>query len=47
MGCLGIRVERTEQIAGALKHALAADRPVVVDVVTDPSCIPPRRWSPE
>jgi acetolactate synthase-1/2/3 large subunit len=47
MGCLGIRVERPEEIAGALERALAADRPVVVDVITDPACTPPRQWLPE
>jgi acetolactate synthase-1/2/3 large subunit len=34
-GCLGIRVEAPQQIAPALERALAADRPVVIDVVTD------------
>jgi len=35
MGALGIRVERASDIAAALKRALAADRPVVIDVVSD------------
>jgi acetolactate synthase-1/2/3 large subunit len=35
MGALGIRVERASDIAPALKRALAADRPVVIDVVSD------------
>lgn len=34
-GCLGIRVERPDELRSALKRALAANRPVVVDVVTD------------
>ena len=35
MGCLGIRVERAEDIQSAIQQALAQDRPAVVDVVTD------------
>ena len=35
MGALGIRVEWASDIAPALKRALAADRPVVIDVVSD------------
>lgn len=46
MGCMGIRVERADEIAGALKKGLAADRPAVVEVLTDPDCVAPRPWSP-
>ena len=46
MGCLGIRVERPEEISGALEQALAADRPVVIDVVTDIGCHAPTPWTP-
>ncbi len=46
MGCLGIRVERPADLAGALKRALAADRPAIVDVVTDPERPAPDPWSP-
>jgi len=35
MGALGIRVERASDIAPALQRALAATRPVVIDVVSD------------
>jgi acetolactate synthase-1/2/3 large subunit len=35
MGALGIRVERAQDFAGAFHKALAADRPVVLDVATD------------
>jgi len=35
MGALGIRVERAADIAPAFKQALAAGRPVVIDVVSD------------
>ncbi len=43
LGLKGIRVERTEEIAGAWERALSADRPVVLDVITDPDVptIPP------
>jgi acetolactate synthase-1/2/3 large subunit len=41
MGCLGIRVDRPEELAGALQEALAARVPAVIDVVTDPACRPP------
>jgi acetolactate synthase-1/2/3 large subunit len=46
MGCLGIRVEKPEEISEALKKALVADRPTVVDVVTDVRCKPPSPWTP-
>ncbi len=44
LGCLGIRVEDPHKIAGALKTALEADLPVVIDVVTDETCKP--EWAP-
>jgi thiamine pyrophosphate-dependent acetolactate synthase large subunit-like protein len=46
MGCLGIRVERPDEIALAIRRALAADRPAVVDVVTDVNCPAPEPWVP-
>jgi acetolactate synthase-1/2/3 large subunit len=46
MGCLGIRVEHPEEIAGALKKALTSDFPTVIDIVTDPSCKAPSPWVP-
>lgn len=46
MGCVGIRVENPEEIAGALKKALSLKKPVVVDVVTDPTCKAPAAWTP-
>jgi acetolactate synthase I/II/III large subunit len=46
IGCLGIRVESPDMIADALEEALAADKPAVVDVVTDIDCKPPIPWSP-
>jgi acetolactate synthase-1/2/3 large subunit len=35
MGALGVRVERASDIAPALKRALAAGRPAVIDIVSD------------
>ncbi len=40
LGLNGIRVERPESIAQAWQEALRADRPTVIDFVTDPS-VPP------
>src|SRR3954452_13506993 len=40
VGLEGIRVERPEDVAPALERALAAGRPAVVDVLTDPE-VPP------
>jgi pyruvate dehydrogenase (quinone) len=36
-GLKGLRVTRPEEIAGAWEQALAADRPVVLEAVTDPN----------
>jgi acetolactate synthase-1/2/3 large subunit len=41
MGALGIRVEQPGEIAGAIERALKAERPVVIDVVTDIDAIAP------
>jgi len=41
MGAIGIRVESPGELAGALRQALAADRPVIVDVVTDIEALAP------
>jgi acetolactate synthase-1/2/3 large subunit len=41
MGAVGIRVEKASEIAGALASALKADRPVVIDVVTDIDALAP------
>ena len=35
MGAVGIRVEKPGEIEPAIAKALEADRPVVIDVVTD------------
>ena len=41
MGALGIRVEKPGDFAPALQRALAANRPVVIDVVTDIEVLAP------
>ncbi len=46
MGCLGLRVEKAEDLAGALEQALAAEAPAVVEVLTDPACSAPAPWAP-
>lgn len=40
-GLKGIRVESAAEIAGALEEAFAAEGSVVIDLVTDPKCVPP------
>lgn len=40
-GCLGLRVDRAADYAEALQEGLAADRPTVIDVATDPMAYPP------
>lgn len=41
MGAVGIRVEDPEEIGPALRRAVAMDRPVVIDVVTDIEVLAP------
>jgi acetolactate synthase-1/2/3 large subunit len=41
MGALGIRVEQAAAFPAALAQALAAARPVVIDVVTDIEALAP------
>jgi acetolactate synthase-1/2/3 large subunit len=41
MGALGIRVERASEFPAALAQALAADRPAIIDVVTDIDALAP------
>jgi acetolactate synthase-1/2/3 large subunit len=47
MGCLGIKVERPQDIAPALKEALTAQRPAVIEVITDPASQAPDPWTPK
>jgi acetolactate synthase I/II/III large subunit len=46
LGCLGIRVERPADIRPALEKALAANRPAVVEVISDVSAQAKRAWTP-
>jgi len=41
MGAVGIRVEQASAFPAALAHALSANRPVVIDVVTDIEALAP------
>jgi acetolactate synthase-1/2/3 large subunit len=45
-GVRGIRVEQPAELAPALRQALAAGEPVVVDVVTDIEPSAPEPWAP-
>jgi acetolactate synthase-1/2/3 large subunit len=45
-GCVGMRVERPQDLEGAIEHALKADRPVVIDAITDVAAMARRAWSP-
>jgi acetolactate synthase-1/2/3 large subunit len=40
-GLTGIRIERPQDIAPAIREAMAADTSVLLDVVTDPDAMPP------
>jgi acetolactate synthase-1/2/3 large subunit len=46
-GCVGIRVERAQDLAPALARAFAAGRPVVIDVVSDPLAYADKAWLPQ
>jgi thiamine pyrophosphate-dependent acetolactate synthase large subunit-like protein len=43
---LGIRVEQPADISAAIRQGLAADRPTVIEVMTDIHCHAPNPWSP-
>ncbi len=40
LGCVGIKVEKPGELAGALKKALGLGRPVVLEVITDATTTP-------
>jgi acetolactate synthase I/II/III large subunit len=46
MGCFSIRVERPSDLQEALKQAFAADRPAVVEVLSDLKALASRPWAP-
>jgi len=45
LGCVGLRVERPADMAPALEKALAMNRPVVIDAVTDHRAFSPKTWT--
>ncbi len=45
MGCLGLRVENPDEISGAIRQALAAERPTVVEVMTGLEYHAPNPWA--
>jgi acetolactate synthase-1/2/3 large subunit len=42
LGAVGIRVDKPSDLEPAMARALAADRPVVINVRTDPDILAPR-----
>jgi acetolactate synthase-1/2/3 large subunit len=44
MGCVGVRVERPSDLAGALERAFQAERPVVIDAISDIKAFPSDPW---
>ncbi len=47
MGCIGMRVERADDIRPALDKALSASAPVVVEVISDVEAMAKRAWRPQ
>jgi acetolactate synthase-1/2/3 large subunit len=47
LGCEGIRVETAEDLRPALLQAMAMNKPVVIDVVSDVGAFAPSGWTPE
>lgn len=45
LGCAGIRAETPGEAADALRSALAMNRPVVIDAVTDHRAFSPKTWT--
>jgi acetolactate synthase-1/2/3 large subunit len=45
LGCMGIRVEKPEEMGPAIERGLKAGRPVVIDVVTDHRAFSPKTWT--
>lgn len=46
-GCVGIRVERPEDLKPAFEKAAAANAPVVIDVISDPDAQADLPWTPQ
>lgn len=45
LGCVGIVVEKADDLKPALERALSLDKPVVLDVRTDITAMAPRAWT--
>lgn len=45
LGCIGLRAESPQEFRNAFKEALRADKPVVIDAVTDIDAMPQRPWA--
>jgi len=45
-GCLGIRVNKPGEIAGAIQQALSANQPSIVEVISDLNTVAPEPWLP-
>ena len=45
LGCIGMRVERPGDMAKTIERALAANKPVVIDTVTDYHAYSPKTWT--
>jgi len=45
LGCLRLRVEKPADIPSALEKALAARKPVVIDIVTDHRAFASKTWT--
>jgi acetolactate synthase-1/2/3 large subunit len=45
LGCVGIRVEKPGELPRAFEKALGADRPVVIDAVTDHRAFAQKTWT--
>ena len=46
MGCVGFRVEKPADVRPALEKALAAGKPAIVDIISDPAARAQRGWVP-
>ena len=46
MGCVGIRVEHPSEIGNAIQQGLAAEKPVIIEVMTGINYHAPNPWSP-
>jgi acetolactate synthase-1/2/3 large subunit len=45
-GCVGLRVEHPNELNGAIKRAIAMNRPVVIDAISDMYAIANKPWTP-